>query len=152
MRRIGYQYGAGTAGMFEIFHEVPVKCSARKLYGAITAENAISNWWLKGSRYEARVGAVNSFPLSDGSGQIRMKVLELIEGKSQKWLCVEHKHIDWINTEVSFEVVPESADTSVLRFKHSNWRERSGVFGRVSFYWSALYLRNLRDMLEAGKL
>jgi activator of HSP90 ATPase len=135
--------------MLEIFYEIPIGCSSDKLFNAITSETSISEWWLKGASYKAEVGALGAFPLSDGSGMISMRVEDLILGKKQVWRCLEHKNADWLDTVVTFEIDRESDLTCILRFKHSNWKTVSSVFGRVSFFWAALYLRNLKLMLES---
>lgn len=134
--------------MVEIFHEVPIQCPAKQLFQAISSEAAISEWWLKGCRYEPILGGLGTFPLSDGSGNIVMKIDAFVPGAKQVWRCLEHKHSDWIGTTVTFEVVSESNESCVLRFRHSGWKDTSGVFGRVSFFWAAIYLRQLRLMLQ----
>jgi hypothetical protein len=91
---------------------------------------------------------VGTFPLLDGSGLISMRVESFVPGQLQVWRCLAHKNADWIDTLVAFEILEESDGTCILKFKHSNWKDRSGVFGRVSFFWAALYLRNLKLMLE----
>ena len=134
--------------MNEIFHELPILCNAERLYEAITDESYLSKWWLAGAKYEAVIGALGLFPFSDGSGNIAMRVDDIEPGRKQVWSCTQHKHGEWINTKISFELIPESEKSCVLRFKHSNWANTDGVYGRVSFYWAALYLRNLKLMLE----
>lgn len=132
---------------FEIFHEIPIKCKSSVLFDAITREDLISQWWLEGSKIKSVKGETGVFPLSDGSGKIEMKIEDISTGSSVCWKCIDHKHKDWINTLVTFYIYEEE-DNSVLQFRHSGWKTKDGVFGKVSFFWAALYLRNLKLILE----
>ncbi len=134
--------------MAEIFYNIPFSCSPSRLYEAITSDIRISEWWLRGSKMVAAVGEIGVFPLSDGSGQIHMQIKELDFNKKMTWVCLEHKHLDWIGTQVTFEILEESKDSCAMTVRHSNWKSTEGTYGRVSFFWAALYFRNLKLMVE----
>ena len=133
--------------MPEIYYEIPIQAPAEKCFEAITSESKISEWWLPNSKFIALEGSIGTFPFPDGRGQIRMKVEEINPQRKLVWRCLEHKHQDWINTIVTFEIVSEADGTCLLRFTHSGWKDKSETFGRVSYFWAAAYLSKLRSML-----
>lgn len=134
--------------MAEIIHELPIFASPSRIYSALTSSDSVSQWWLPNSRVGAHEGDLGVFPLSDGNTKITVRILELEPDKKVLWKCLEHKFPEWTGTVIGFEISRINDSESLLRFTHSGWRDNSGVFGRTSFYWAALYLRNLKSSLE----
>lgn len=91
--------------MREIFHELTIQASAEQIYQTLTNESLISQWWLPGSKLDAREGALGTFPLSDGKSKIVMQVLKLLPNKRVVWKCLEHKFSERSGTTVSFEIL-----------------------------------------------
>lgn len=133
--------------MAEIFHEVPIETDAASLYSMLTNEELLSSWWLPGTKIEAKEGTTGTFPLSDGQNQIVMRVEQLVPSKRVVWRCLAHKFPEWKDTQVSFEIV-EGPSAVTLQFRHSDWKDTTGVFGKTSFYWASLYLKKLETLLE----
>lgn len=138
--------------MASILHELEIQAPADSLYHSLTEAKAISNWWLAGADIVSEVGCIGKFPFSDGQGAIEMEIKSLSPNQNVTWVCRSHKHLEWLNTEVSFSIKSLSSSASLLQFRHSNWKNESGVFGKVSFYWASLYLPNLKMMLERSIL
>jgi uncharacterized protein YndB with AHSA1/START domain len=134
--------------MFEIFHELPINTSAALIYRAITVQELISNWWLPNAKIKSVVGEIGIFPLSDGENRIVIEVAELIPNQRVVWKCLEHKFPEWTNTIISFEIQAGDSAPALLCFTHAGWLGKSGVFGKTSYYWAALYLKQLKEMLE----
>ena len=132
-----------------IFHEVPIRAKADQVFEMLTEEDKLSSWWLPGSKMKSEVGAVGTFPLSNGENCIQLRVAELLPNKKVAWDCLEHKFAEWSDTRIEFEIV-DDAEGVLLRFRHSGWKDSSGVFGKTSFYWASLYLMNLKSLLEKG--
>lgn len=130
-----------------IFHEVPISASAEKIYQALVTESLLSEWWLKNAKIENRIGGIATFPLSDGVNQIKIRIEELQPYKLVRWTCLGHKHAEWLGTQIQFEII-QKENSSFLKFTHSGWRDTSGVYGFVSYYWAALYLTHLKKILE----
>jgi len=137
--------------MAQIFHELPLHATASQVFHAITDAGSISTWWLAGAQIESRVGAIGIIPLSDGTNKIEVEVLELVRNQKVVWKCLKHKFSEWIGTSISFEILPSESGASTLRFRHAGWASDIGVFGKTSFYWAALYLRNLKHLVERNE-
>jgi ADP-ribose pyrophosphatase YjhB (NUDIX family)/uncharacterized protein YndB with AHSA1/START domain len=134
--------------MNQIIHEFTVKSKPNKIYNALTDETLISKWWLPNSKIGIDIGAQGVFPLSDGQTKIIVEIIKLIPNQFVQWKCLHHKFSEWINTTLSFSLSQNQEDESIVRFVHSHWADHSGVFGKTSFYWSALYLTNLKKLVE----
>src|SRR5688572_27196970 len=90
--------------MAEIIHELPIKTDSSRLFSMLTDESRLSQWWLKGARVQAEEGAIGTFPLSDGTNQITIRVDQLVSDKKVVWQCLSHKFPEWIGTQISFEI------------------------------------------------
>ena len=131
----------------EIIHTIPIQVPKSKIYQALVEQDELSKWWLPNAKIELKIGSIGTFPLSSGKGKIKMRILDLINDNCVQWQCVEHIHQEWIGTIVEFKII-ENSKGCELKFKHSNWTNTDGVYGLVSYYWAALYLTKLKNLLE----
>ena len=132
-----------------IFHEVEIKASPEMVFLAITDENLLACWWLTGAKIGSGQGAQGFFPLSkDGKEKIIVEILRFDLNQWVTWKCIEHPSKEWLNTEISFELVRNNANDCTLRFRHQGFQDESGSFGAASFQWAAQYLNNLKILLE----
>src|SRR5215813_15283910 len=122
--------------MATLYHQVWIHAPTGKLYEAISTENGIGSWWDKPKAVKSDAGVVLEFSPGAEHGVLRMKVLELVQGKRVEWECISaHPKTSpasaWTGTHVIFEIsrrlVPPWASTkaevAVLTFRHSGWDE-----------------------------
>lgn len=136
---------------FFIRHELEIDCAVEKIYEALTSETQLSRWWLPGAHVLNQVGTVAIFPLSDGLNHIQLRIEKMELNKTIEWLCLDHKHAEWIGTRILFDMESLGPQSSKLVFRHDGWKSTEGVFGKVSFYWASLYLSRLQKILEANE-
>lgn len=136
--------------MSEIYHIIPIAAAQKNIYQALVTESFLQRWWLPNASTTGKVNSIATFPLSNGKGLIKMKIIQLDEPTKVKWECLEHLHTEWIGTTVEFKIVNKDKGRE-LHFKHSNWKNTNGVFGLVSYYWAALYLTRLKELLETNQ-
>ena len=128
-------------------HIVPIKATSREIYIALVEQDGLAKWWLPGAETTGEIGSIARSPLSSGMGEIKMKILDLVPYQKVWWEGQDHIHEEWIGTKVEFHIA-RSTDENLLHFTHGQWIDTQGVYGLVSYYWAALYLSRLKNMLE----
>ena len=81
-------------------------------------------------------------------GFFDMKVLELAPEQRVVWQVTDGPK-EWIGTKVIWELTPEGAGSTTIRFKHQGWREQVDFMGHCSTKW-ATFLLSLKSLLETG--
>ena len=132
----------------EIWHEILIKGSSKKLYRALTNVDQLAHWWTTGARGESIVGSHLEFWFGGFLGSV-MKVVELRPRELVRWHAVDKGLPDWIGTRVEFKIFVEK-DQTVLHFRHSHWRDDAKLFPHCSLGW-AVYLMSLKEFVETGK-
>ncbi|WP_276167360.1 SRPBCC domain-containing protein [Zobellia alginiliquefaciens] len=61
------------------------------------------------------------------------------------WECIISDE-EWIGTKVSFELT-EKNDTTTVRLKHYDWKERTEFYGWCNYNW-AMFLLRLKTYCE----
>jgi hypothetical protein len=117
--------------MADIVHRVQVKAAPEDVFAAL-AQNALR---ARDAIAELRLDTVVA----------KMHVADVREGCSVVWHCVEGP-ADWVGTDVAFDLKAEGGET-VVRFRHTNWREATDFMGHCSTKW-AFHLLDLKSRIE----
>ena len=138
--------------MATLYHQVWVNASAVTLYEAISTENGIGSWWDKPKATETEIGPVLEFRPGAEHRVLRMKVLELVQGKRVEWECISthptHSPASaWTGTHVIFALT-EREKVAILDFRHSGWDEDSEYFGFCNYQWGVA-LQKLKHWCES---
>jgi uncharacterized protein YndB with AHSA1/START domain len=133
--------------MPDILHRVGIKSSPNEAYKALTAIDALSDWWTNDTQGQSKIGEVIRFRFGDNGG-FDMKVLELDPGKRVLWQVVDGPQ-DWMGTRISFDLRRED-DFTVVLFKHQGWAEPVEFMHHCSTKW-ATFLMSLKSLVETGK-
>lgn len=132
--------------MAEINHRVGIAGSVEDVYTALTTDTGLSNWWTTDTTGAGAVGSVIAFRFGDGGPDF--EVAELQPGALVRWKHSGNVPEAWMGTEVSFVLEPEDKQT-IVRFRHSHWREASDFMAHCSTKW-AVFLLSLKDAIETG--
>jgi uncharacterized protein YndB with AHSA1/START domain len=133
--------------MIEIFHILKIRTDPPTVYRAITEEKGIAEWWTDKVKAKPKENTIAEFSFGEKYHN-KMRITKLKENQIVEWLVVED-HEDWVNTKISFKLQKEG-DHTVLRFIHSNWREKNDFYAHCNYNW-AWYLNSLRLYCETGE-
>lgn len=133
--------------MAEINHLVGIRAPIGRIYTALSTTEGLSRWWTVDVRGSASVGGTIQFRFAEQGGP-DMLVTELTPSSSVKWKCTAHTEKEWLGTEVGFALREEGGQT-LLRFRHSGWKEASDFLAFCSTKW-AIFLLSLKEYLETG--
>ncbi|GAA1816466.1 SRPBCC domain-containing protein [Luedemannella flava] len=132
--------------MVDILHQVGVRSTPDKVYGALTTIEGLEGWWTTNTTGDTDVGGVIAFRF--GPGGFDMEVVESDRDKHVLWKVVDGP-AEWIGTTIDWELRQDGDWTRVL-FRHLGWREPVEFMHHCSTKW-ALYLMSLKGLIETGK-
>ncbi|NND80961.1 MAG: SRPBCC domain-containing protein [Gammaproteobacteria bacterium] len=132
--------------MREIVHRVGIKASPAEVYNQLTTDAGLAKWWTSFTTGAGPVGSVIEFDFR--SVQVPFQVIELIENELVRWRHVGDSDDVWFNTEVSFTIEPEHAQTFVL-FRHGGWPDKLHFMAHCSTKWG-VFMLSLKESLEHG--
>ena len=141
--------------MATLHHEVWINAPTARVYEAFATEVGIGSWWDKPKAVKSDAGVVLEFSPGAEHGVLRMKVLELVQGKRVEWECISaHPKTSpasaWTGTHVVFAIT-ERENGAILDFRHSGWDESSEYFGFCNYQWGVA-LQKLKQWCEAQEL
>ncbi len=128
--------------MPDILHRVGINASPKKVFEALSTIEGLGHWWTTETTGDTRKGGIIDF------GFCRMKVLVSKPNKLVKWKCFWGPK-EWLNTEVTFELVAKQGQTFVL-FTHAKWKKPVEFMRHCSTKW-ATFLFSLVFWLERGE-
>jgi len=128
--------------MPDILHRVGINAPLEKVFIAFSTIDGLRNWWTTETIGNPDQGGVVNF------GFCEMKVIESKPHELVKWKCI-HGPVDWIDTEVSFQLTYKENQTFVL-FKHADWKEPVEFMHHCSTKW-ATFLLSLRNWVERAE-
>lgn len=148
--------------MATIWHEVWINASVERVYLALSNAEGVSSWWDKQTAVQTDDdGLVLESNPGPEHGVLRLKVLDLNEGKGVEWECISSHPSSspasaWTGTHVIFGIgrrsVPPWAlnktEMTILTFRHTGWDEKSEYFGFCNFKWGEV-LQKLKQVCEA---
>jgi uncharacterized protein YndB with AHSA1/START domain len=132
--------------MVDILHRIGVTSSPDNVYAALTTVQGLAGWWTADTSGDGDVGGVLQFRFEPGG--FDMKVLEAEPAQAVLWEVVDGP-VEWIGTQVRFELTEEDGFTIVL-FSHEGWREPVEFMHHCSTKW-AIFLMSLKKLVETGK-
>ena len=132
--------------MAEINHRVGITAAASEVYKALTTDEGLSTWWTTDTTGAGDVGSIICFRFNGGGPDF--EVVELQPGTTVRWRHSGEMPVDWMGTEVSFELSNNGTQTFV-RFRHSHWKEASDFIAHCSTKW-AVFLLSLKEAIETG--
>ena len=132
--------------MAEINHRVGIAGPVNDVYQALTSNEGLSTWWTTDTTGAGEVGSIIKFRFN-GDGP-DFEVAELRPDALVRWRHSGEVPGDWMGTEVSFALSNDGTQT-LVRFRHSNWKEASDFMAHCSTKW-AVFLLSLKEAIETG--
>ena len=135
-----------------IRHQVSIRTSASRLYGALTTENGIGGWWDKPTASNSHAGVTWEFRPGAEHGVLQMRVIDAIPDRRVEWECISAHPANspafaWTGTHVIFEIA-ERNGTCTLSFRHTGWDENDEYFGFCNYNWGVA-LHTLKAQCES---
>jgi uncharacterized protein YndB with AHSA1/START domain len=124
----------------DIRHEIIIQAPLQRVYEALTTQEGLQSWWTSDTQAVPEVGSVAVFGFFNRSTIFRMRIDELTPAKRVRWSC-EGDVDEWIDTEIRFDLEPDEADGSKLRFRHKNWHSTAGIYAQCNTTWGNLMFR-----------
>ena len=132
-----------------LMHSVTIDGDAEKIYEAISTGEGLASFWTRDSQAEPKVGSIARFGF--GGPVLEMKVEELRPGKLVRW-STHGGFPEWVNTTVTWEIVPAKEGGQEVRFSHEGWPADlpQGELASVNYVWGRIVGR-LKKYAETGK-
>ena len=134
--------------MPDIFHNLPIKASAQRVFEAISTPGGLNSWWTNNC---------STTPSKDSEYELGFGPGYDWRATASQWLpdsAFELKFTDadgdWQGTRVGFRLV-EKKDTTSVSFYHLGWPEQNEHYQTSCFCW-AMYLRLLKRYVELGEV
>ena len=127
---------------------IGIRSSLDKTYFALTSIDGISSWWTKTEGIANEEGG--TFTLIFRDIRMKMEVEELNKLSLVRWRCVAGNAL-WVDTQLIFflEYDAEHLQT-LLKFKHSQWKEEGNLFKHCCTKWG-VFMLSLKDFLEKNE-
>jgi len=122
-----------------LYHQVWINAPTGKVYEAVSTEDGIGSWWDRPRTVASSDGPVLEFRPGPEHGVLRMKVLEMVQGRRVEWQCISthpksSPASSWTGTHVLFEI-SERERVSIIDFRHSGWDDASVYLGFCNYQW-----------------
>jgi uncharacterized protein YndB with AHSA1/START domain len=132
-----------------LMHSVTIDGDAEKIYEAISTGEGLASFWTRDSQAEPKVGSIAKFGF--GGPVLEMRVEELKPGRLVRW-STQGGFPEWVNTTVTWEIVPAKEGGQEVRFSHEGWPAElpQGDLASVNYVWGRIVGR-LKKYAETGK-
>jgi uncharacterized protein YndB with AHSA1/START domain len=135
--------------MRTIHHVVDIDASAKVVWGALTDQEQMANWW--STEVDAPKTVAGQLQVWTFAGDFNpvMEVTDIAEQRHLGWRCVDG-HSNWKDNTFDFELVPLPDGRTRLRFTQNYAVELSDDdYGIYNFNWG-YYLESLRLLCTTG--
>ena len=131
--------------MVAIVKELTIEAAPQRVWGAITQQDEIVQWWAYEARVKPEVGSLGEFRFRQGAFVIQFEVAELDQDEKVRWLSRQSPP-QWAGTSVTWQLTPVHNGTKLI-FTHDGFAQ---VDERTSGAW-VYFLASLKSYLETGK-
>lgn len=153
--------------MASIVHEAWIDAPPERVYELLSSAEAISTWWDKQTSKDTPDGVVLEHSPGPEHGVVQFLVLES-SPHLIRWKCISsHPEnvpaSEWTGTEIAFYIGDRSTSAAaiekwaaklpvqtVLRLKHSGWREEARYLPFCNFAWAGVLMNLAKKAVEDG--
>ncbi len=135
--------------MADSLHQVTIEASPAVVYNAITQTQGIQGWWTDTCETALNEGGHCHFWFDNKQTHFTMEATRLLPNQRVFWLCIDGP-VEWIGTELWWEISQDSNEHCTLDFKHMNWRKDDGLFPLCNSTWGSL-MTQLKHYCETGE-
>jgi uncharacterized protein YndB with AHSA1/START domain len=127
-----------------IYHSLPIKTSASKIFEAVSNPFHLEKWWPLKCSGEAKIDAMYNFNFTDAYDWYA-QVNHCIHNESI-YFKMTKSDPDWDSTTFGFSI-EELKGNTWLHFFHKDWQTENQHFKHSSYCWAVL-LKGLKNYLE----
>ena len=134
-----------------------INAPAADVYKALTTPEGLQSWWTKTCEIGTQVGAESTFHFGKTFKVMRIEALN--PDVKVAWQCIDsHIHApglltrtnEWIGTSIAFNLEPQFASSTLLKFDHFGLVPEVECFEVCSSGWDQ-FLGSLKEYAETGK-
>jgi len=129
--------------MYTVSNEIKILSPARNVFDALTNQKLLSQWFAPQVIAVPVEETIAAFAF-EFDLNFKMKIVSLKRNELLQWLCVDG-YIDWLDSEITFRLEPESDGTKVI-FKHSKLPNEDKK-EKTILSWNG-YLQKLKKLCE----
>ncbi len=131
--------------MSAIVEELTIEAAPQRVWGAITQQDEIVQWWAYEARVKPEVGSLGEFRFRQGAFVMQFEVAELDQDERVHWISRQGLP-QWAGTSVTWQLTPVHNGTKLI-FTHDGFAQ---VDERTRGAW-VYFLASLKSYLETGK-
>ncbi len=133
--------------MPDIYHTLPIKAPANRVFEAISTPDGLNQWWTESSSGSPNLNS--EYQLGFGPAYNWKAVVSVVVPDRAFVLSITDAQEDWEGSVVGFSLLHEEENT-ILNFYHKGWKQQNEHY-TISCYCWAMYLRILKRYLEHGE-
>ncbi len=133
--------------MSAIVEELTIEAAAQRVWGAITQQDEIVQWWAYEARVKPEVGSLAEFRFRQGAFVMQFEVTELDADEKVRWLSKSPPQ--WAGSSVTWQLTPVHNGTKLI-FTHDGFAQVDEGDERLRGAW-VYFLASLKSYLETGK-
>jgi uncharacterized protein YndB with AHSA1/START domain len=130
--------------MSAIVEELTIEAAPQRVWGALTQQDEIVQWWAYEARVKPEVGSLAEFRFRQGAFVMQFEVAELDQDEKVRWISKSPPQ--WEGTSVTWQLTPVHNGTKLI-FTHDGFAQ---VDERTHGAW-VYFLASLKSYLETGK-
>jgi uncharacterized protein YndB with AHSA1/START domain len=133
--------------MAAIVEELTIEAAPQRVWGAITQQDEIVQWWAYEARVKPEVGSLAEFRFRQGAFVIQFEVAELDADEKVRWISKSPPQ--WAGTSVTWQLTSVHNGTKLI-FTHDGFAQVDEGDERLRGAW-VYFLASLKSYLETGK-
>ena len=130
--------------MAAIVKELSIEAAPQRVWGALTQQDEIVQWWAYEARVKPEVGSLAEFRFRQGAFVMQFEVAELDRDEKVHWISKSPPQ--WAGTSVTWQLEPVHNGTKLV-FNHGGFAQ---IDERTRGAW-VYFLASLKSYLEMGK-
>ena len=133
--------------MSAIVEELTIEAAPQRVWGALTQQDEIVQWWAYEARVKPEVGSLAEFRFRQGAFVMQFEVAELDQDEKVRWISKSPPQ--WAGTSVTWQLTPVHNGTKLV-FTQDGFAQVDEGYERTRVAW-VYFLASLKSYLETGK-
>src|SRR6266446_9371706 len=119
--------------MAAIVKELTIEAAPQRVWGAITQQDEIVQWWAYEARVRPEVGSLGEFRFRQGAFVLQFEVAELDAGENVRWISRQGPP-QWARTSVTWQLTPVQNGTKLV-FTQDGFAQVDEVYEQTRKGW-----------------
>ncbi len=134
--------------MSAIVEELTIEVVQQRVWGAITQQDEIVQWWAYEARVKPEVGSLGEFRFRPPAGVLQFEVAELDQDEKVHWISRQGPP-HWAGTSVTWQLTPVQNGTKLV-LTHDGFAQIDEGYEQTRGNWK-YFVDSLKSYLETGK-